>query len=164
MKEKPIKKAWECIPGNFSWYDYSSDHERSIVYAKTRSKAKYRAAVEWNWFEYGQGKDMIYIRARRSPKDDLYEAKPAKILSELTEDQVKIIAHSNGNDSERPGYRDYYYCSSVDEDLLHLVKIGLMIGPQHVNSGMLIPGNGYFYLTDEGKSAAFSMLPRKGVA
>lgn len=156
MKEKPIKKAWACIPPEKSWYDWPCNAE--IVYAETRSKAKYKTFLKWDWEDF----EWWYIKVRRSPENDLYEPRPDGILSKITEGQKKIIAHSNGNGSDSPGYRDYYHCSAKDQDLLKLVDIGLMIGPQHVDNKVLHPGNGYFYLTDAGKKAAFSMLPRKG--
>lgn len=156
MKEKPIKKAWKCIMPEEQWGNLS--HSPSIVYAETRSKARYRFNIE-NEFEWSDPCGFIFIKVKRSKENDLYAPKNEAILGDLTENQIKIISHANGN-QRCPGNRDYYYCSSKNKDLLRLVELGLMIGPQHTDSGMIYPGNGYFYLTQSGKKAAFSLLPR----
>ena len=161
MKEKPIKKAWKGIIDNWADLELSprEDHSKyDIVYAETRSKARYQFALRWDWY---QNSEWIRIKVRRSPENDLYEARPDEVLLKITEGQKQIIAHANGNRDDSPGHRDNYYCSAKDKDLLKLVDIGLMVGPQHTDSKMIIPGNGFFYLTDTGKKAALSMLPRK---
>ena len=159
MKEKPTKRAWR---GALDWADHglscSEDHTGyDVVYAETRSKARYLFSLKWDF----EDSSWINIKVKRSPENDLYEPKPVEILSKLTDEQKKVIAHSNGNSDNFPGNRDNYYCSAKDPDLLKLVSLKLMIGPQHVGNKMLLPGNGYFYLTETGKEAAFSMLPRK---
>lgn len=156
MKEQPIKKAWACLLPEISWHDFQ--HSPEIIYAKTRSKAKYALSLKWDWHE---DSGWIHIKVRRSAENDLYKPNPDEILLKITEEQKQIIAHANGNGGDNPGYRDYYHCSARDRDLLKLVDIGLMVGPQHVDSKMIRRGNGYFYLTEKGKDAAFSMLPRK---
>lgn len=158
MKEKPIKKAWACIMPNEEWWDLQ--HSPTIVYAETRSKAKYKFDIDMD-FDWSDPGGFIHIKARRSPANDLYAPKPDDVLKQLSDEQIKVIAHANGNQRLDPGSRDFYYCSANDKDLLELVGNGLMVGPQHTESGVVIPGNGYFYLTDLGKNAASSMLPRK---
>lgn len=147
---KLIKKAFECTsPKPWFGTEYSE-----IFHAETRSKARYQAKLHWDI----DNPYWIDIKVRRYPASDLFEPKPDEILSELTDEQKKIIAHANGNGKKDPGYRDHYHCRNDDPDLLKLVSKGLMNGPQ--KNRLFQEDHGYFFLTDKGKQAAYSMLPR----
>ncbi len=151
IAEKPIKKAFIVSPPK-NWFDTNGF---DIKYGDTASKVRYQTGLEWEidtpyWMQ---------IIVHRSPADDLFEPRPLSILSALSDEQKHIIAHSNGNGSSSPGHREYYNCNENDSDLLKLVAIGLMLGPQ--KSGMLAEGSAYFFLTKKGKEAALSMLPRR---
>lgn len=65
----------------------------------------------------------------------------------MTDNQINILRHTVGADSESPGYRNRYCCESDNKDLLSLVALGFMEGPKYI--GHFGEGNGMFYATEK---------------
>lgn len=148
-----IKKGFWCL---FPGYEWTEADAVECFYAETPSKARYKAFRCWD-MERGE---LHKIRVRRAKERDLLAPEPLPVISDLTDRQQSIIAHSNGNDAGRDqaGYRNHYCCRANDADLLALVGEGLMEGP--IRRGHLGEGQAYFFLNQLGKQAALSMLPR----
>jgi hypothetical protein len=60
-----------------------------------------------------------------------------------------MMKHAYGYDSRAPGFRDHYCTSLLDNDMKHLVEIGVFSGPHGV--GLVGEGHGLYYLTQKGK-------------
>lgn len=159
MKNKIHSKAWECILPHQYWYNHGSD--ATIVYAETRPKAKYQYKLQSDIWDFDNPSDWIHVKVKRAYDHDLYMPEPLDIISMLSDHQRNIIAHANGNNTISPGGRCHYYTSIDDPGLLHLVSVGLLSGPHHYGSKNLLPNYAYFFLTEYGIKAAFSMIPSK---
>ena len=150
--DTPIKIAWEAI---LPWYEWGEVQSR-ITCGQTASKAKYQASLEWNYIK----KDWLKIKVRRAPEYDLFEPKFNECLVALPKKQRQILAHANGNETMAVGFMNYFCTDKDDPALLNLVSTGLMSGPFD-RKGSLPNGMVWFFLTKKGRSAAFSMLPRR---
>lgn len=71
----------------------------------------------------------------------------------MTDDEISMLRHTVGADSEKPGYRNMY-CTHVSNKIaLSLVDQGLLAGPEH--QGSFGPAEScYFFATDK----AFKLL------
>jgi hypothetical protein len=147
MEKAIVKKCWFFI--------YDNDHScTGHIFGETLGKAKYQFYLDVDGYEF-----MEFFKGysfKREPKMDLLEPVPMDIISTLTEKQLNVICHANGNDSRRPGHRSYFNRSDVDNWIMKsLVTLDLMDGP-HKACG----GSSYnWHLTEFGCLAAMSLLP-----
>jgi hypothetical protein len=148
----PIKIAWEAI---LPWYEWGEVESR-ITYGQTESKAQHQASLEL----YYTKNDWWSIKVRRAPEYDLFEPKFDECLTDLSKKQRQILARAGGNETMPVGEVDYFCMDKDGPALLKLVSAGLMSGPFD-RKGSLPNGMVWFFLTKKGRSAAFSMRPRR---
>jgi hypothetical protein len=149
-KHKILEKCWLAT--------YKPEpHYSDLVYGETLGKAKYQL-----YNSNCDGESFIEFMKNysftREPGQDLLEPMPMEIISTLNKKQLQAICHSNGNDSSKPGHRNYFNTSSdTHEVMVSLVNLGLMEGPfSHVGGGSF-----NWFLTGLGSLAAMSVLPIK---
>jgi hypothetical protein len=150
--DTPIKIAYEAI---LPWYEWGEVESR-ITYGQTASKAKHQASIEWNYTK----NEWLKIKVRRAPEYDLFEPKLDECLTDIPKKLKQILAHANGNGTMAVGFMNYFCTDKDDPALLKLVSTGLMSGPFD-RKGSLPNGMVWFFLTKKGRSAAFSMRPRR---
>lgn len=141
---KLISKAFRVTP---SWSDYGY-----LIIADTPGKAKYQAYIESEcedeeWFKWS---------VKRCKEHDIFENIEHELLEKLTEKEIDIISHMNGNNSRTPGYRNHY-CTGKHgfKDFDNLISLGI------TTKGSWSGKQCFLYLTNLGKEIAFSMLPVK---
>ncbi|WP_236890858.1 hypothetical protein [Desulfoluna limicola] len=144
--EQPIHKAFEVLSPWCKWGHATP----SIRYGESAQDVKHEAEL----------RDIDGIKIRRCPEQDLFAPSPDECLADVPRHQQRILAHANGNDTSSHGFRSYYCTSKDDPDLLSLVEKGLMSGPVR-RKGALPKKLAYFYLTEQGRAAARSLLPRR---
>lgn len=144
--EQPIQKAFEVLPAWCEWGQAAS----SIRYGESAQDVKQEAEL----------RDIDGIKIRRCPEQDLFAPIPDKCLDDVPRHQQGILAHANGNDTSSYGFRDNSCAHKDDPDHLALVSKGLMTGPVY-RKGALPKKLAYFYLTEQGRKAARSLLPRR---
>jgi hypothetical protein len=71
----------------------------------------------------------------------------------MNDKEIKMLRHTVGADSKKPGYRNRYCTEIGDETALSLVSKGLFSGPLYYN-GEFGQGYGLFFATDK----AFKLL------
>lgn len=82
-----------------------------------------------------------------------------KAIREMTDSQVDLVFHASGLERSKTIYREYS-CTYIDSPVeTGLVKMGVMVGPQHnfKNAWGTDREAGYFYLTDFGKQIALTI-------
>jgi len=163
-----FKKAFRC---SAPW-----TYNTLLVYAETASQARYQCKdrlmndcivrlssssrpgpLNGEWF-YDETYSWLDIKVRRDKGNDLMQPVPMEICNSLTKEQIHIVAHSNGNDSTTPGFRNHYCCSADNPDLLQLVELKIMNGPY--NNGLMGGGEACFILSPMGTKVAMSLLPK----
>lgn len=144
---KVVEKCWSFNYGDDYYY---TGH----IYGETLGKAKYKFyqdSDDYGFMEFCQG-----YKFKRCSDMDLVEPLRMEVTKDLTDYQLHIICHANGNDSRDPGYRSYFNSSNKDDaDLNKLVNLGFMHEPQGHCGG----GSFNFFLTKLGKISAMSVLP-----
>lgn len=149
MKGK-FKKAWLVIP---DWSDeqdvdvWKSQGPNAATYAETGGKAKY---AYYSLCEFDD--DFYKYHVYRWPEMDLFPAKQTMEALTLSKFLLNKMIHTYGADSDNPGYRNYYYTSHGDHDILRLIAKGLMFkGKSPWNSD-----SSYFHLTKLGIKTVMS--------
>lgn len=147
-----IRKAWETKVSGFDGMD--------IVYAETRSRARYLKLLEIrDCFDDVTFRD---IGVRRAVYADRELPERHWLADQLTPRQQGVLLHAYGADSRRPGYRDHFCTAPGNVELLRLSwEFGLFNGP-HGERGYGETGawsGAFFYLTELGRQVAASMLP-----
>lgn len=148
-KEYPIRKAFLVTP---HWSDEMNDKP---TYEETASKAKYKFARQLecednDWFKY---------IVKRAKEYDLFEAKPHILTKQLTDYQIGIIGHMNGNNYKNPGCRNHYVAGPDNfEHFKKLTELGIVTHP--ISKDIFGKDNRVFYLTKLGIEVAFSLLLR----
>lgn len=155
-----VEKAWYHNGARiFGLNDYEAGMD--ICRGETLGKAKYKLFSQLQDLGYDISFKEVCtdVKFRRFPLEDLVKVPAAPVLESLTIKQRHIIGHSNGNNSDKPGYRDYYCAEDGDVDCEHLVSLGLMYRGRALES---TPPSRYYILTKSGALAALSdaVLPR----
>lgn len=102
-------------------------------------------------------RDIAGLKIRRCPEYDLFAPILDECLEGVSDNQLRILAHANGNDTGSYGFRVTSCAPNNDPDHLVLVVKGLMTGPVY-RKGTLPRELAYFYLTAQGRAAARSLL------
>lgn len=151
----PTLKAFECwISGN--------EDEPEIRLASTASKAR---AAYWRYLgDCCPDLKIHEVRVRRAPSHDMtFPDVPSDVVA-LSERERDILLHTFGCGAhiqpDQWGFRNHYCCDPKEPMLNKLVGMGLMTGPHGVDEAGQTPGwvGGFFYLTDAGKTAAWSLI------
>jgi|JI9StandDraft_1071089.scaffolds.fasta_scaffold427287_2 hypothetical protein len=134
-----LRKAWSC---RVKGYDGAG-----IYYAENQGKARMQC------FRSVEVCDLrvVDITVRRAPEFDKILPDRHWLLEHMTDNQKHIVLHSIGGDTERAGYRDYFYGNDLD---LH--RLTFEFGLMRVHSEQ--PDGIYFELTAIGREVAMSMV------
>lgn len=152
-----LRKAWAIRTTSHDICDPDD-----IKYAPTRAKA--RAAVidnmrdAWgcSWLAAAEAITSI----RRAPERDVVLPARHPLADQIGAKLLDNVVHAYGGTGLKAGYRDYYYTSSDDSELLELADLGLFLRGQVVPKAF--GGEkpyAYFHLTDLGKQVAASVQP-----
>jgi len=132
-----------------------------IVFAPTRPKARahiianIRDAWDCTWLKAAQAITSL----RRAPGSDVVLPDRHPLADTLSAQHLHAVIHAYGGTGLMAGYRDHYYTTSDDPDLLALTEAGLFapgrqMPPRHCDG----EPHTYFHLTDLGKAVAASMV------
>ena len=144
--EQPMHKAFEVLSPWCEWGQMMP----SIKYGASAQEVRRGA-------EFG---DVEGIKIRRCPEYDMFAPLLDACLEAVSRHQQGILAHANGNGTSSHGFLDHSCAPKEDPDHLELVAKGLMTGPVY-RKGALPKKLAYFYLTERGRKAAQSLLPRR---
>lgn len=121
--------------------------------AKARAVYAFYLSCDFEDFSY-----IDYLKAidvRRDPANDLIYSEISEEVSALSQAELSILIHANGNANSYPLKRQRFYTSITSDPMLRLVELKYMSGPK----GGWDEGMGYFNITDEGARIASSLLP-----
>lgn len=131
-----------------------------IVFAPTRPKARasiianIRDAWDCSWLEAAQAITSL----RRAPDRDVLLPERHPMADTLCAKHLHAVIHAYGGTGLQAGYRDHYYTTSDDPDLLALTQAGLFAPgrqmPPRISGGR---PHTYFHLTELGRQVAASL-------
>lgn len=145
-------------------YEYSVDGLDGIstVVGQTAGKARYAAWLRLQ--DCFPDLRLIDVRVRRSPSSDMEFPDLSPAVEDLDWADREIVLHMFGGHSHLEpsqwGYRNHYCCAPDEPRLNRLVSLGLATGPHGANEDGETPGwsGAFFYLTDDGKTAARALI------
>lgn len=152
MREYPMRhrKAYEVTSQDFDG--------SAIVYAPTPAKAKGVVIKQLADLSEIDADTFTSMRVRRARSLDIMLPDEHWIVSDLSDRERQIVAHSYGPE----GHRDHYCSNPGNPTLLKLVKVfGIFDGPFGADGydKTLRWSGAFFYLTEFGKEVARSMAP-----
>lgn len=84
------------------------------------------------------------------------------VADDLSDREIHCLLHAYGGVGLKAGYRDYFFGSEGNPDLVRLVERGLMSGPHYASwsrSSDFGRRDAYFYLNEMGRQVCLSLQP-----
>ncbi|RVT97925.1 hypothetical protein EOD42_09050 [Rhodovarius crocodyli] len=137
------------------------DGPDGIYFAPTRAKARSKVIADirdaWDCDWLRAAKHILAIR--RAPHVDVLLPQPHPLADTLSIEHLHIVTHAYGGTGPQAGYRNHYFTTSDDPDLLALTETGFF------RRGREVPArfsggdpHTYFQLTELGRAVAASLV------
>lgn len=149
------RKAWAVRSRHHEVHDPDD-----IYYAPTRAKARamvidgVRDSWDCAWLEAARQ----ILSVRRASDRDVLLPQRHPLADTLSIEHLHIVTHAYGGTGAKAGYRDHFYTTSNDPDLLALTEAGLFERgremPARLSGGS---PHTYFHLTELGRAVAASL-------
>ncbi|MFZ2869639.1 hypothetical protein [Zavarzinia sp.] len=135
-----------------------------IVFARTASAARAVKArsLQDAWDISFRGAVRM-ISVRRAAGADVILPARHPVVEDLSDRERHCLLHAFGGVGLKAGYRDHFFTSEGNPDLVRLVERGLMDGP-HCHIAWSRPADfgcrhAYFYLNEMGRQVCLSLQP-----
>lgn len=148
MRNEGAKVVSKC----FGWdVDWSDESRMNLAYGESAGKVRANLIREYEW----EWSELTHIKCYRIPEFDLVEQDSHKLISSLSEMQIKIMNHAIGNTKTGDPYRNYFLCNG-DENWEYIITLELA---KSEKAGENVCGTIYYSLTPLGIEVVRSLYP-----